>query len=74
MAPALNRSPVIRCTVRASSSKPPFRPPPLDHPAPGGEALNGPLNILMVGIDERPTGKDVVLADSITILHIPENR
>jgi len=42
--------------------------------AQGGKALKGPLNILMVGIDERPTGDDLVRADSIMILHIPENR
>jgi LCP family protein required for cell wall assembly len=42
--------------------------------AQGAKALKGPLNILMVGIDERPTGDDLVRADSIMILHIPENR
>jgi LCP family protein required for cell wall assembly len=40
----------------------------------GGNALKGPLNILMVGIDERPTGDDLVRADSIMILHVPESR
>jgi LCP family protein required for cell wall assembly len=42
--------------------------------APGQKALKGPLNILMVGIDERPEGKDLVRADSILILHIPASR
>jgi LCP family protein required for cell wall assembly len=42
--------------------------------ATGAKALKGALNILMVGIDERPTGNDLVRADSILILHIPENR
>jgi len=37
----------------------------------GGKALAGPLNILLVGIDERPDGKDLVRADSILVLHIP---
>lgn len=40
----------------------------------GAKALKGALNILMVGIDERPAGNDLVRADSILILHIPENR
>lgn len=40
----------------------------------GGKALKGALNILMVGIDERPTGDDLVRADSIMILHLPEDR
>jgi LCP family protein required for cell wall assembly len=40
----------------------------------GAKALKGALNILMVGIDERPTGEDLVRADSILILHIPEDR
>jgi LCP family protein required for cell wall assembly len=36
------------------------------------KALTGPLNILMVGIDERPANStDLVRADSILILHIP---
>jgi LCP family protein required for cell wall assembly len=42
--------------------------------AQGEKALKGPLNILMVGIDERPTSIDLVRADSIIILHIPEDR
>jgi LCP family protein required for cell wall assembly len=40
----------------------------------GAKALKGPLNILMVGIDERPQGNDLVRSDSILILHIPEDR
>jgi LCP family protein required for cell wall assembly len=39
--------------------------------AQGEKALDGPLNILMVGIDERPDGTEAVRADSIIILHIP---
>lgn len=39
----------------------------------GAEALKGALNILMVGVDERPDGKDSVRADSIMILHVPES-
>jgi LCP family protein required for cell wall assembly len=36
------------------------------------KALTGPLNILMVGVDERPSNTtDLVRADSILILHIP---
>jgi LCP family protein required for cell wall assembly len=40
----------------------------------GAKALKGALNILMVGIDERPQGNDLVRSDSILILHIPEDR
>lgn len=40
-------------------------------PEKAGKVLDGALNILMVGIDERPTGTDLVRADSILILHIP---
>lgn len=42
--------------------------------ATGAKALKGALNILMVGIDERPQGNDLVRSDSILILHIPEDR
>jgi LCP family protein required for cell wall assembly len=39
--------------------------------AQGEKALDGALNILMVGIDERPSSTEPVRADSIMILHIP---
>jgi LCP family protein required for cell wall assembly len=39
----------------------------------GPKGLTGPLNILLVGIDERPEGQDLVRADSILILNIPAN-
>lgn len=38
-----------------------------------GNDISGPINILLVGIDARPTGsrQDSVLADTIVILHVP---
>jgi LCP family protein required for cell wall assembly len=40
----------------------------------GAKALKGELNLLMVGIDERPQGNDLIRADSILVLHIPADR
>jgi LCP family protein required for cell wall assembly len=37
------------------------------------KGLTGPLNILLLGIDERPDSTDLVRADSILILNIPAN-
>jgi LCP family protein required for cell wall assembly len=40
---------------------------------PGGNNIDGPINMLLVGIDERPdnSAQDAVLADTIVILHVP---
>ena len=35
------------------------------------KSINGALNILLVGLDERPDNNELVRADSIIILHIP---
>jgi LCP family protein required for cell wall assembly len=37
----------------------------------GGKSIKGPLNILMVGIDQRPGSKESVRSDTIIILHVP---
>lgn len=36
-----------------------------------GTSVKGPLNILMVGIDQRPGSKELVRSDTIIILHVP---
>jgi LCP family protein required for cell wall assembly len=40
---------------------------------PGGNNIDGPINMLLVGIDERPesSAQTSVLSDTIVILHIP---
>lgn len=40
---------------------------------PGGNDIDGPVNMLLVGIDARPPGSSEtsVLADTIVVLHIP---
>jgi LCP family protein required for cell wall assembly len=40
---------------------------------PGGNNIDGPINMLLVGIDERPnsSAQSAVLSDTIVILHIP---
>ncbi|HZN75812.1 MAG TPA: LCP family protein [Micromonosporaceae bacterium] len=40
---------------------------------PGGSNINGAINLLLVGIDERPPGSPEtgVLSDTIVVLHIP---
>jgi LCP family protein required for cell wall assembly len=40
---------------------------------PGGNNINGPINMLLVGIDERPnsSAQSSVLSDTIVVLHIP---
>ncbi|MFC0532983.1 LCP family protein [Phytohabitans kaempferiae] len=40
---------------------------------PGGNNIDGPVNLLLVGIDARPKGSSetAVLADTIVVLHIP---
>jgi LCP family protein required for cell wall assembly len=40
---------------------------------PGGNDVDGPINMLLVGIDERPntSAQSAVLSDTIIILHIP---
>jgi LCP family protein required for cell wall assembly len=40
---------------------------------PGGNDISGPINMLLVGIDERPNGsaQTSVLSDTIVVLHIP---
>ncbi|MEJ3742423.1 LCP family protein [Actinomycetes bacterium KLBMP 9797] len=40
---------------------------------PGGNDIDGPVNMLLVGIDARPAGSSEtsVLADTIVVLHIP---
>ena len=36
-----------------------------------GTSIKGPLNVLLVGVDERPDNDEPVRADSILILHVP---
>ncbi|MBX6357710.1 MAG: LCP family protein [Micromonosporaceae bacterium] len=40
---------------------------------PGGNDIDGPINMLLVGIDERPgtSAQTAVLSDTIVILHVP---
>ena len=38
---------------------------------PSGQSINGALNAVLVGIDQRPDSKELIRADSIIILHVP---